>query len=97
MEQDDSGEHERRQMSCGMTAAVNDTSAQASDVYYRRLSEMTPGERVRIGLALWAAGDSLQRAAIRREYPDADEAEITFRLAAARFGEERARRMYQRS
>ena len=76
---------------------MNDTSQQVSDVYYRRLAEMTPGERLRIGLALWAAGDSIERAAIRREYPAADDAELTFRLAVARFGEARARRMYQRS
>lgn len=75
---------------------LSDTSPRAKEAYYRRLAEMTAGERVRLGLALWAAGDSLQRAAIRREHPAADEAEVTFRLATARFGEELAQRMYGR-
>jgi len=73
-----------------------DTSPAASEVYYRRLAEMTPAERINIGAALWAAGDSLQRAAARALYPDADDAEITFRVAVTRFGEELARRVYGR-
>ena len=50
---------------------LSDTSPQASEVYYRRLAEMTPAERINIGCALWAAGDALQRAAARRDFPDA--------------------------
>ena len=75
---------------------MSDTSPKASNVYYGRLAEMTPGERLGIGLALWAAGDSMQRAAIRRQYPDASDDEITYRLGVARFGEELARRVYRR-
>ncbi|HEU5021791.1 MAG TPA: hypothetical protein VFT60_07860 [Bryobacteraceae bacterium] len=56
---------------------------------------MTPEERVNLGMALWKAGDSMQRAALRREYPEASEDEILFRLAVSRFGEELARRAYR--
>jgi hypothetical protein len=83
-------------MHTGGAVAASDTSAKASEVYYRRLAEMTPAERLRIGVALWEAADSLQRAGIRRLYPDADDAEITFRIAVSRFGEELARKAYGR-
>ena len=79
------------------TVAGSDTSQKAAEVYFRRLSEMTPSERLRWGVALWEAGDALQRAAIRRKNPHADEAEITFQLAVARFGPELAKKAYQRS
>ncbi len=75
---------------------LSDTSPGAREVYFRRLAEMTPSERIGIGAALWAGGDSLQRAATRRMYPDADEAEITFRIAVTRFGAELARKAYRR-
>jgi hypothetical protein len=74
----------------------SDTSPRASEVYFRRLAEMTPSERLSVGAALWAAGDSLQRAAARRMYPDADDSEINFRVAATRYGLELARRAYGR-
>ena len=57
---------------------------------------MTPSERIDIGVALWEAGDALQRAGVRHRYPDADEAEITYRVAVTRFGEELARKVYGR-
>ena len=75
---------------------LNDTSPGAREVYFRRLAEMTPSERIDIGASLWAAGDSLQRAAARRMYPNADEAEITFRIAVTRFGADLARKAYRR-
>ena len=71
-----------------------DTSPKAREVYFRRLSEMTPSERLGIGAALWRAGDSLQRAAILRAYPHAGDAEISFRIAVTRFGSELARKAY---
>jgi hypothetical protein len=58
---------------------------------------MTPSERVDIGVALWAAAESLQRATTRLKYPDAPEAEITYRIAITRFGEALARKVYRRS
>ncbi len=64
--------------------------------YYQRLAEMTPAERVAIGVALWNAGDSMQRAALRRLYPQADEDEILFRLAVTRYGSELASKAYGR-
>ncbi len=73
-----------------------DTSQSAREVYLRRLAEMTPSERVDIGAALWAAGDSLQRAAARREHPDANDDEITFQIAVTRFGAEVARKVYRK-
>lgn len=75
----------------------SDTSAGAREAYFRRLAEMTPSERIGIGAALWASGNSLQRAASRHAAPDADEAEITFRVAVARFGEEIARKVYEKA
>jgi hypothetical protein len=76
--------------------ALTDTSPAAAEAYFRRLAEMTPEERVNLGMALWKAGDSMQRASLRRDYPDASEDEILFRLAVTRFGEELARRAYRR-
>lgn len=75
---------------------LSDTSPKTRDIYYRRLAEMTPSERLGVGAALWAAGDSLQRSVIRRNYPHADSDEINFRLAVTRYGEELARKAYRR-
>ncbi len=74
----------------------SDTSPDALEVYYRRLAEMTPAERIDIALGLWAAADALQRAAVLREHPDASEEEVTFQLAVSRFGLELARKVYGR-
>jgi len=74
----------------------SDTSPAAARAYFQRLAEMTPCERIDIGVGLWAAADALQRAAARRMYPAADEAEITFRVAVTRFGAELARKAYRR-
>ena len=76
--------------------ALSDTSAEARKVYLGRLAEMTPSQRISIGAALWAAGDALQRSAARTRYPDANEAEITFRIGVTRFGAELARKVYRR-
>jgi hypothetical protein len=74
----------------------SDTSLKAREVYFQRLKGMTPSERLGLGAALWNAGDSVQRAAVLRTNPDADEAEITFRLAVTRFGSELARKAYRK-
>jgi len=66
----------------------SDTSPAMADAYYRRLAEMTPAERIGIALSLWRAADQLQRSALRRDYPDASEAEIRYRLAVTRYGKE---------
>lgn len=73
-----------------------DTSSIARDVYWRRLAEMSPSERIDIGAALWEAGHHFLWARIRRGFPDADEAEIAFRMAEAKFGPELARKIYGR-
>ena len=76
--------------------ALSDTSAKAREVYFQRLRGMTASERLGLGAALWTAGDSLQRAALRREDVYADESEITFRIAVSRFGLELARKAYRK-
>lgn len=76
--------------------SLSDTSPKAREVYVRRLAEMTPSERLNIGAALWVAGDALQRSATRNLYPDADDAEINFRIAVTRYGPELARKAYGR-
>lgn len=75
---------------------ISDTSPAMWDVYYRRLAEMTSSERVRIAAALWKAGHNLQCAAVRQRFPDADDGEVIFQVAIARFGEELARKAYGR-
>jgi len=74
-----------------------DTSQKAQELYFERLAAMTPAERLALGVALWSAGDSLQRSALRRSYPQADETEILFRMAVATFGPELARKAYRKS
>lgn len=78
------------------TVSQVDTSPKARDAYFRRLAEMTPSERLAVGAALWRAGDSLQRSAMRRMHPQADDAEITFQIAVTRLGPELARKVYRR-
>ena len=79
------------------TVALSDTSPKAREVYLRRLAEMTPEERLRASAALWEAAHSLQRAALRRRIPDADETEIAFQIAVTRFGSELARTVWRRA
>ncbi len=76
-----------------MTAS--DTSPAARAVYFNRLGEMTPAERTRIAAALWEAGHRLQIASVRQRYPQADKTEILFQIAATRFGEELAAKVYK--
>jgi hypothetical protein len=80
-----------------MIVVLSDTSDKARDVYFQRLREMTPSERLGLGIALWEAGHELQRAAAHRDYPDADEEEITFQIAVRRFGPELARKACRRT
>ena len=75
---------------------MTDTSRKAKDTYFQRLQEMTPSERLAAGVALYAAGNALQRAAVRLRYPGATEDEITFRIAVSRWGPELAEKVYQK-
>ena len=77
--------------------APSDTSPRAHEVSVRRLAEMTPAERVRLGVNLWQTAYALQRSAVRRLHPEADEAEIAFQIALSRFGPELARKVYKRT
>jgi hypothetical protein len=79
------------------TVASSDTSPKTRTIYLQRLAEMTPAERLRVGVTLWEAAYSLQRAAARRRNPEADEAEIAFEIAVTRFGPEIARAAYRRT
>ena len=79
------------------TVALSDTSETARKVYLDRLKEMTPSERLNLAVAFWQAAHSLQRAAVLRDNPHAAEAEITFRIAASRFGLHLARKAYRRT
>lgn len=77
--------------------SLSDTSPAMQEVYFRRLAGMTPSERLNIAVDLWQIGHSLQLAGMRHLYPEADEAEIIFRIAVTRFGVELARKVYGRS
>jgi hypothetical protein len=77
--------------------ALSDTSPKASQVYFQTLAALSPAERTRLGAALWEAANSLQWAAIRRDHPDADEAEIAFQVAVTRFGPSLARAAYRKA
>ena len=77
--------------------ALSDTSPRARDVYRQQLAHMTPSQRVRIAAELWHAAHSLQRAVELRKNPDADEAEINFKISVSRFGIKLARAAYQRT
>ena len=74
----------------------DDTSPKIWKVYYRRLSEMTPSERLQNMARLWRAGNELQREGVRRRFPHASDEEVTFQVAVLRFGEELARKAYGR-
>ena len=76
--------------------ALTDTSDESRRVYARALAEMTPTARVQLGVALWKAADSLQRASLRRKYPGADDTEIAFQMAVTRFGIRIARAAWHR-
>ena len=76
---------------------MNDTSPAAREVYFKRMREMTPSERIDLAAGLCEAGHALERAAMRRRYPAAGEEEITFRIAVARFGQELACKAYGRT
>lgn len=76
--------------------ASRDTSPEAANVYFDRLKQMTPSQRVNIGVELWRVADSIQRAALRRQHPDATDSELTFQIAVSRFGPELARKAYRR-
>lgn len=66
------------------------------EIYFARLAAMTPAERVRLGVTLWEAAWSLQRAAVLRENPEADEAEVRYQIALRRFGPEVAGAVFGR-
>jgi hypothetical protein len=79
------------------TVTLSDTSPKAQEVYLQRIRQMTPAERVRLAVGFWETAYSLQRAAVIRDYPTADEAQVRFYIAASRFGLELAQAVYRRA
>lgn len=74
--------------------AVADTAESAARIYYDRLSRMTPESRIDLAASLWLAADSVERSALRHDYPGIDNRELLFRLAEKRFGTSLAPRAY---
>lgn len=72
-----------------------DTSAEAEKVYFALLRKLTPVQRINMGVDLWKTGDSLQRVAVRRDFPLATEEEIRFQIAVRRFGREIAGKAFR--
>ena len=58
--------------------------------YLARLRELTPEQRIDLGIKLWEAGDAMQRANIQRKYPGISEDEFRYRLCVVRYGQELA-------
>jgi len=79
------------------SVTLSDTTQKAREVYFQRLKEMTPSERLSLAVALWEAGDSVQRAAARRLNAHANKVEIAFQLAVTRFGLAVARKAYSKT
>ena len=79
------------------TMPLTDTSPESRAVYAGRLAEMTPAERVRLGVALWQTAGSLQRSSILRKMPGADEVMVAFEIALTRFGPELAKAAWRRT
>lgn len=71
-----------------------DTTESTARIYNDRLSRMTPESRIDLATSLWLAADSVERAAIRHDYPGIGDVELLFRLAEKRFGTSLARRAY---
>ncbi len=76
-----------------MSGEMLDTSPDARCVYFERLAEMTPSER----LALMRSGNRMIRgiveAAIRSEHPDISEEELRTRVAVRFYGRETVARV----
>ncbi len=75
---------------------LSDTSPDARRVYYRRLAQMSPAERVAIAMDLTAAADELLRAAVHRRLPNAEGQEFDYQLLRARYGGALADKVYRR-
>jgi hypothetical protein len=75
---------------------LSDTTPEARRFYYRRLAEMSPAERMAVGMELAAAGDELVRAAVRRRFPDAEGEEFEYRVLRVRYGRALADQVYRR-
>ena len=65
-----------------------DTSPDALEVYIGVHQAMTPGQRLSRVFELGQFQHSLQVSNVKSSYPDADEQEIFFRVAARKLGRE---------
>lgn len=66
--------------------ADEDTSAAARALQLELYRRMTPGEKLAIVLDLVDTAESFARAGLRLRHPDEDEAALTLRLAALKYG-----------
>jgi hypothetical protein len=67
-----------------MRPQARDTSVEIEKIKLEALRQMTPGQRLQLMAQMNAFVAASQRAAILRDHPNADEREITFRLASRR-------------
>lgn len=71
-----------------------DTSPSAWEAYWRRLREMTPGERTQIIANLNELSESFQRSTILATHPEWNETQIRYEMARRKFGDDLARRLF---
>jgi len=74
---------------------LEDTDPKAREVYFDAIRKMSRGERVAKVFEMNKFVDALQRAGVRRMYPEADEREILLRVAARRLDRETMIRVFQ--
>jgi hypothetical protein len=71
-----------------------DTDPEALEMFLELHRRMTPGQRLARVFELTAFAESLQRASVRSQHPEADEREIFLRVAARRLDRETMIRAY---
>ena len=78
----------------GPAVPFGDTDSKTRDLYVELHRKMTQGERVTRVFELCDFQRSLQVASVRAMYPQADEEELRWRLAARVYGRELAIQMF---
>jgi len=77
-----------------MGLGMRDTSPEAEAVYLAAIGRMTPAQKLRRISELTCGVRALALIQLRRDFPDASEAELHKRLAARTLGPEIALRVY---
>jgi len=67
---------------------LDDTSPEARALQLELYRRMTPGEKLALVLDLTDTAEIFARAGLRMRHPNADEREITLRLAELKYGRE---------